>query len=263
MANHGTSPVSMFDNFIEYLAVAVFFTAFLWVLYVALEPYVRRYWPHRIVSWTCLLTGRFREPQIGRDILIGALFAIGMGLVDLCHVLVPPMFGLAGEMPYRLGVLGLIGLDVQIGQLFAFLPVAVLNALLLVFFPILLLMIVRRRWLAILLFFLLLGGIFAIRPTNLPVGPIVGLLQAGVFIFAAVRFGLLALGVNFLIYFGLRGSPISLDFTSWYTPQSLITLAFILGLVFYGFRVSGAMRVLEGRDLLQDFDAGSASAGSR
>ena len=40
----------------------------LYVLYVALEPYVRRRWPDALVSWTRVLAGRFRDPLVGRDI---------------------------------------------------------------------------------------------------------------------------------------------------------------------------------------------------
>jgi hypothetical protein len=39
----------------------------------ALEPYLRRRWPERIISWNRLLAGEFRDPLVGRDILIGSL----------------------------------------------------------------------------------------------------------------------------------------------------------------------------------------------
>jgi hypothetical protein len=43
-------------------------------LYLAVEPYVRRRWPNRLVSWARLLAGRWRDPLVGRDLLVG-LFA--------------------------------------------------------------------------------------------------------------------------------------------------------------------------------------------
>jgi serine/threonine-protein kinase len=45
---------------------------YLWLLYIALEPFVRRRWPHRIISWSRLLRGDFRDPLVGRHILIGS-----------------------------------------------------------------------------------------------------------------------------------------------------------------------------------------------
>ena len=45
------------------------------VFYIGLEPALRRRWPHRIVAWTRLLDGRFRDPLVGRELLAGAVGA--------------------------------------------------------------------------------------------------------------------------------------------------------------------------------------------
>ncbi len=42
-----------------------------WLLYVAIEPFIRRFDPTSLVSWSRLLAGRVRDPAIGRDVLIG------------------------------------------------------------------------------------------------------------------------------------------------------------------------------------------------
>ena len=42
-----------------------------WLDYLALEPFVRRRWPEAMISWTRLLGGRFADPLVARDILIG------------------------------------------------------------------------------------------------------------------------------------------------------------------------------------------------
>ena len=47
--------------------------ALVWLIYVALEPIVRRRWPDLLISWTRLLSGRFRDPLVGRDLLAGLL----------------------------------------------------------------------------------------------------------------------------------------------------------------------------------------------
>ncbi len=54
------------------LSWALFVAAFTWLSYVALEPYVRRHWPHALIGWTRLLAGRWRDRRVGRDLLIGA-----------------------------------------------------------------------------------------------------------------------------------------------------------------------------------------------
>ena len=52
--------------------------AFLWLFYIALEPDLRQRWPHRIISWSRLLAGRWHDPLVGRDLLIGGLFVAGI-----------------------------------------------------------------------------------------------------------------------------------------------------------------------------------------
>src|SRR5262249_49642893 len=50
---------------------SLFGAGVLWLLYVALEPYVRRRWPDTMISWSRLLIGRFQDPRVGRDTLVG------------------------------------------------------------------------------------------------------------------------------------------------------------------------------------------------
>ncbi len=41
------------------------------MIYIALEPSVRRYWPRLLISWSRLMAGDFRDPMVGRDLLVG------------------------------------------------------------------------------------------------------------------------------------------------------------------------------------------------
>jgi hypothetical protein len=47
------------------------FAALNWLSYVSFEPHVRRLWPRTLISWARLLSGRFRDPLVGRDVLVG------------------------------------------------------------------------------------------------------------------------------------------------------------------------------------------------
>jgi ribosomal protein L31 len=53
----------------------------LWLAYIALEPVVRRLWPRTLISWTRVLAGRWRDPLVARDVLIGLLVGLGYDLV--------------------------------------------------------------------------------------------------------------------------------------------------------------------------------------
>ena len=68
------------------------------MLYLAIEPYARRFWPDGLLGWTRLLSGRLLDPRVGRDILIGLTFA-ALGLVLELARLLPPALGQRAPVP--------------------------------------------------------------------------------------------------------------------------------------------------------------------
>jgi len=68
----------------------------MYILYLGLEPFVRRLWPSMLVTWTRVLSGRLRDPLIGRDALIGVAAGAALALLTLM-----PYFtvALSGKMP--------------------------------------------------------------------------------------------------------------------------------------------------------------------
>lgn len=52
-------------------SMAVYLAALCWMFYVALEPHVRRAYPHALVSWTRLVRGSATDPLVGRQVLVG------------------------------------------------------------------------------------------------------------------------------------------------------------------------------------------------
>ena len=83
-AHHNGLAGREFDLFLFHLAFAVFSSAYLWLLYVALEPFLRKKWPGWIVSWSRLLAGGYRDPLVGRDLLIGTV--IGASLIVIAGI---------------------------------------------------------------------------------------------------------------------------------------------------------------------------------
>jgi hypothetical protein len=53
------------------VSVGFLVAAIFWVLYMAFEPQVRRRSPNALISWSRLLKGRWRDPVVGADLLIG------------------------------------------------------------------------------------------------------------------------------------------------------------------------------------------------
>ena len=120
----------------------------IWIFYLAIEPYVRRFWPETLVAWSRVLEGRFRDPMVGRHILIGALAGMGVTLLCAAAATSPGRSGWrrlrpssVTSMPSRRFRFGLAQVFAMVQQSF-FIPVACLLAVLV--FRV----IFRRPWLA-------------------------------------------------------------------------------------------------------------------
>jgi len=57
-------------------AIGLFAGALCWTFYMAIEPFVRRQWPRVLVGWSRLMAGEWRDPQVGREVFIGALTSV-------------------------------------------------------------------------------------------------------------------------------------------------------------------------------------------
>ena len=55
--SHLVPGVETFGLFVIAVSTALFISGLTWILYLALEPYVRRYWPQSIISWSRLVSG--------------------------------------------------------------------------------------------------------------------------------------------------------------------------------------------------------------
>ena len=74
--DHFIPTLATFGRFVLAVSGALFFSAAIWMLYIALEPYVRRHWPHALISWSRMLAGNLRDPLVGRDVLWGVLLGV-------------------------------------------------------------------------------------------------------------------------------------------------------------------------------------------
>jgi serine/threonine-protein kinase len=217
----------------------LFLASNLWLIYVALEPWVRRRWPDAIIAWSRLLRGRFRDPLVGRDILIGGLFGAAFGLLqhldDLLNLATgKPITAPAdvnweafGSLTYSFGLV----LDQSIHSL-----MRVMEG---VFVLLLMRLVLRKVWLAGAAFVLLIGLMEGVPggPT-----PILNFAQIALIVtlllFVIVRYGLVAVAVGFYIGDLLEVVPLQLDLGAWYAPQVLLPMAAVLALLLYGFHVA-------------------------
>ncbi|HEY8232917.1 MAG TPA: protein kinase [Vicinamibacteria bacterium] len=82
-AHHAVEPAHEIGSFVMGAGLSLLVAAIVWLLYLALEPYVRRLRPWTLVSWTRLLNGGVRDPVVGRDVLAGMTFGTGLALANV------------------------------------------------------------------------------------------------------------------------------------------------------------------------------------
>jgi hypothetical protein len=214
------------------LSFAAFAAGILWLMYVAIEPYVRRHWPDALISWTRLQAGRLRDPLVASHIMLGVMvhnaadvfaegFRLATGFVaPLTTARIFSLNSIAGMITPWFGVAGLALFGV-IGFLFA---------------TVVLRLLIRRLWiadaLAAILFGLSQSGITPIHPT---VSWVANALGYGFSLWVLRRHGLLAIAVAAAFGGVVPTGPMT--FGSWYFGRGLFALGIQAAIAAWGLRV--------------------------
>jgi serine/threonine-protein kinase len=246
-ASHVPTVSGEFGLFASSVAFALLSACVLWLVYIALEPYVRRRWPDMIISWSRLLAGRHRDPLVGRDILIGGLCGIVWTVADPLYHLLPEWLGLAPQAPHPFTPRMLLGVRRFMSEILSTHLFTVVFVMFLCFVLVLLRIILRRQSLAVSLFFLVFTFFSATGAGNPYINLAYAAASAAIVSVTLIRFGLLATMVAFLFQSVLLSYPITFDFSTWYAGLSLLGLVLVMCLAAYGFYLS-----LAGRPLLKE-----------
>jgi serine/threonine-protein kinase len=249
---HHVSTAGELLLFFRFLAFNAVMGGLVWTLYIGLEPFIRRRWPQILTSWTRLLSGEWRDPLVGRDVLVGCGFGVAFACVlGLPHI-IPAWFGYIETAPPLLFLVDtLMG-----GGSFAasfFIRAAANFAISLVYLGSLffLRLFLRSDRLAGVVFVLIIPTLNVLRGSWVFA---ITLLLFWILVFLVLkRFGLLALGVAFFVesIFFENAIPMTFQSSAWYAPYGYAALIVIAALVLFGFRTS-----LGGRPLLDTIGAG-------
>ena len=248
---HHVPNFAEFGLFLESLASGLLWSCFIWVLYIALEPYVRRRWPATLVSWSRLLAGGFRDPLVGRDVLVGCLFAAFLAALGGLGWFVPAWLGYPPTQPYSGPQSLFLGARTIIADMSNGLFIEVLLALALLFVLVLLRALLRKEWAAAIAFVLLTTFFFSswsqFDPVTLGMNVIIDVLT----VFLLIRFGLLAL-VAIWVFVGLLNFPLTTQGSAWYAGISLTGILLMAAMAFYGFYTSLSGRPVFGGAVLDE-----------
>ncbi len=208
----------------------------LFVLYIALEPYVRRRWPEKLISWSRLIAGRVRDPMVGRDVLIGVLAGVAYALLGTATRYAQALATGTepgpswGVFPYVKSMRHTIAhlLDAPVlSMYFGFLTIVLLVLMTTIF---------RKRVLGIVVFSLIVAGLHVVKftaPADIPI--LVAI--AALVILVSVRYGMLALIAMRATFTPLMDMPAA-NGAAWVTTLAAIPFLAVIALALWAFYVS-------------------------
>ena len=241
------------NRFFTAIGDALFVAGSLWLLYLALEPYVRKFWPNNLVSWSRLLAGNFTDAKVGRDVLLGALFGVGAALIFRADPAIRALLGYPEPPPFASNISLLEGNRQVLAAIASMMVSAMFNALWIVFGLVAVKLIVRRAWVSGVLMTLFLVAIDAGDVAQTPpawVGLTLYVIVVAVIVFVAFRLGLLATVVMFFVQFGLNSAVLTSNSAAWFFSTSVTLLLIMIALAVYGFYASRGGEPLLGRRIL-------------
>ena len=245
-AAHHVPTNSEFLYLVEAAGWSLFMGAISWILYMALEPYVRRRWPQSLISWTRALAGSVRDPMLGGHVLIGTAMGVGFAVLAALRTIVLFQKGIAP----RLNTSTLAGLGPMVGSWLLNFRDSITVTLGLFFFFFLMRAIFRRNWLAAVIFVALDAAMLLLFTPRL--GIALGFSSAIdiLTLWLLMRFGVLPLAVGLMIQVLLFSFPITSDFSAWYAGASILALATVLAIALWSFRVALGGRQVWKEDFL-------------
>jgi serine/threonine-protein kinase len=214
------------------LSTALFLSAVMWTLYMAVEPWVRRQWPKTIISWSRLLAGTWRDPVVGRDILLGV--ALGVGWILVFDIRYIPMMHM-GAAPGMGSTDVLMGGRVALGGWLREWPQSIQSTL--VFFLLLLglKVLLRKEWIAAIAFVAIFAVPRGLSSSYMSIELPAQILVYGIALLIVLRFGLIPLACAIFTIDMLINVPFSADISAWYMPTSIAALLSVVAIAGWGF----------------------------
>ena len=217
------------------LEAAVVMGTIAWVLYMAFEPQVRKRSPAMLVSWSRVLSGRWRDPLVGRDLLVGIAFGTAEVCITATIFNMPFVARLAPQLMPNAEAFFPLWLQQVI--------VAVLGGLSYMFLLNLSALVFRRQWLAVSIFMiataLVLAASYGVRSPIAMARPMFLLVLIG---YVLTRFGVLSLVAFVYVHSVIQSFPVTINQSAWYAHVTLFATASVLIIALYAFQTTLAGR---------------------
>jgi serine/threonine-protein kinase len=236
-AHYVSTPDAQLRELLFAIAFICFFGAFVWALYLAVEPYARRLWPDGLIGWTRFLSGHVNDPRVGRDILIGLTLAAATIAIEYAQTMLPVHLGYAAPRPAFGNLIGVLASPtLVVSRWISALQNSMQSSLVVASILIVIRLMFKRAWVAAIVgvgvLVILTDGGAAISGTVID---LVGYTMViSIAMFVLVRFGLLALVIGSFVDNVVTTMPMTLRLSAWWATPAALSLALLVGIAVFG-----------------------------
>ena len=236
-----------FLNFLNVgLAQSMFVGGLVWLIYLALEPYVRRRWPETIVSWTRAIGGDVRNTLVGKHVLIGiaagTMTIVLMALQDVIGKSIHSAPNFSGSIQQWEGARAFVASGVL-----SSINASVIGSLFLFFLIFLIRVITRRRWLTCVIYASFFTLAFVTATTGSMVNVFLIAMNHLLLAVLMIRFGLLSMVVASWVGYVVRFTPLTTDLSAWHGGYTIAVFVLVFALAALAFQQSlGGQKLFQG-----------------
>ena len=230
---HFISSIGLIALIVLAISSSLFMSTMVCVIYTAIEPFVRRHWPHAIISWTRLMAGKLRDPHVGRDVLYGVL--LGVVWATSYEVLFSLVKRQGGE-PAFCDESFLQGTRSILGTTLYHLANSIQAMLILFLIMFVFRAVLRKPWLAAIAFVAFWVGtrVATQSATFFYANLTLQLIIYSIAAFVILRFGFISLATGMFSADVLLNIPMTTHLSAWYSSSTIFVLLTVIALAGWG-----------------------------
>ncbi|MBP1610917.1 MAG: serine/threonine protein kinase, partial [Acidobacteria bacterium] len=239
--------------FIITVTWCLLFHGWYWLMYIAFEPFTRRRLPRVLVGWSRLLAGKYWDPLVGRDLLVGFVTGMMVALIEVLIVIISHSLGDPQLTPFIPELTFFAGPRWIVEGFLRYVIVggSILFGLSIAFIVFLLRILLRSTWATAIVPILLFSSLVFVFSSSVPV-TIIATLYVGFLLYVFLRFGLVSLMASLFVFSSLQSFPITIQQSAWYFEIGLTGLVLLLIFTLYAFRTSLGGRPIFGTPRLDE-----------
>jgi hypothetical protein len=214
---------------------------------------MRRRWPEQMITWNRFLYGRFRDPLVGRDILIGAIAGTAAAAAMFVLKAAPGWMFLPGSWSAHVELIAISGSFRQWGMIFYLIGVTAFYGVGWIVAATIPYILFRSRKLAIAACFVMGAVTLCLGAPGSLIGQVLFACVGSLILTACLfRFGIFSTVAAFFILNLLTRMPLRFEPQSWAGRAAIMTMIIAIAVALYGFTISLGGRSVFGQILREE-----------